>query len=123
VTLSGRTENPGVGGSIPSLLTISLIILSVSCATLTPSIGMSEPADFAVTLPVLSGTTTRMAPRWAWSKASPQHRIVSGKSGMGLDRLRSSPRVGHGMGSVSGPGEHGKEPSAVAHLSGFARAS
>ena len=31
---------------------------------------MSPPADFAVTLPVLSGTTTRKAPRCAWSRAS-----------------------------------------------------
>jgi hypothetical protein len=39
-----RTENPGVGGSIPSLPTISLVILSVSSATLTPSNGMSRRA-------------------------------------------------------------------------------
>jgi hypothetical protein len=45
-----RTENPGVGGSIPSLPTTSLIILSVSSATLTPSTGLPPPADFAVTL-------------------------------------------------------------------------
>src|SRR5947209_7826194 len=40
---SGSPESPGVGGSIPSLPTISLIILSVTSATLTPSIGKSRP--------------------------------------------------------------------------------
>jgi hypothetical protein len=50
--------NPGVGGSIPSLPTISFLIISPSCAALTPIRRPSPTADFANTLPVLSGTTT-----------------------------------------------------------------
>jgi hypothetical protein len=60
-----------------------MVILSVSSATLTLSSVISPPTDVAVTLPVLNGTTTRMAPRCAWSQglelrcALPQHALVS----------------------------------------------
>ena len=64
--LGNRTENPGVGGSIPSLPTISLLILSVISATRSPSRNVSTPPDFVETLSFLTGTTTRRAPRCAF---------------------------------------------------------
>ena len=42
-----RTENPGVGDSIPSLPTISLTIHQ--CRDAQPSSSVSPPPDFAVT--------------------------------------------------------------------------
>jgi hypothetical protein len=59
----GRTENPGVGGSIPSLPTIFPTNISLSSEAFTPLSRGLLMVDFAVTFPVLNGMTTGMAPR------------------------------------------------------------
>ena len=48
------------------------------------------------------------------SGASPHHRIVSGKSGIGVDRAAQLTPRGHRMGSAAGPGADGGEGSPAA---------
>ena len=91
---AGGSENPGVGGSIPSQPTISFSILTPSSAALTDPMILSRPADFA---------------RYFADSQRDHHRV---EAALGLEQAigsSTSPggRLGGVPGDLSGQGRSG----------------